>query len=254
MTGIQSPSLHHEGTPFLPCNYSPAHAGASAATAVGLPSSNRDAILKYLRVLPVPFAIARSLIVRHHYLHSLPGGTMLSFGVFVGKKLLGAVTLGAGPYLAYQIVEGAKPDDCITLTRLWLADELPSNSESRVLGMIMRSLRKETGLKFVVTYSDPANGHIGYIYQATNWLYTGLSSATPLYDIGNGIAFHSRTLAHSIGSHSIKYLAGNGVDVKIIPQAAKHRYVYFLDRSWLARLRVPTLDYPKKKEGYDGDR
>jgi hypothetical protein len=144
-------------------------------------------------------------------------------------------------------VDGAKPDDGITLTRVWLDDSLPSNSESKALGIVLRMLRKHTSLKFVVAYSDPAAGHLGVIYQACGWLYTGLSSATPLYDIGDGVARHSRSLAHEFGSHSVKFFAAHGVEVKTVPQAAKHRYIKFLDDSWCCRLKVPVLPYPKKE-------
>ena len=93
----------------------------------------------------------------------------------------------------------ATPDDVVTLTRLWLSDQLPRNSESKVLGISLRSLKRDTSLKFVLAYSDPAVGHLGIIYQATNWLYTGLSTATPLYDIGDGILHHSRSSRSSVG-------------------------------------------------------
>ena len=67
--------------------------------------SNPTAALHYLAVRPIPFVIAKELIQRNHYLHSLPGGTMLCFGIFMGERLLGALTLGAGPYQAYHLVE-----------------------------------------------------------------------------------------------------------------------------------------------------
>jgi hypothetical protein len=128
----------------------------------------------------MPFVVARKLLEREHYLHSFPGGTKLAFGAFLSARLLGALTLGAGPAYAYSLVDGATPDDCLTLSRLWLSDELPKNSESRFIGVVLRSLRKNTGLNFLVSYADPAQGHLGTIYQATGWVYTGLSQATPL--------------------------------------------------------------------------
>jgi len=199
-----------------------------------------------IMVRPIPALTAKELLVREHYLHSLPGGTKLAFGVFVGERLLGAITLGVGPFLGYCLVEGAKPEDCITLTRLWLSDELPKNSESRVLGIILRGLSKNTGLKFVLSYTDPAAGHIGTIYQATNWIYTGLSSATPLYEI-DGKVRHSRSFAASFGTHSIQYFAERGIQIKTVPQSAKHRYVFFIDKSWRSRLLVREMSYPKKE-------
>ena len=68
----------------------------------------------------------------------------------------------------------------------------------------------------------------------------------PLYDIGDGMPRHSRSLSHAYGSHSVRHFAAHGVDVKLVPQAAKHRYVFFLDRAWRERLRVPLLSYPKR--------
>jgi hypothetical protein len=210
-----------------------------------------DAIVMSLNIAPISQIDAKEILIPNHYLHSFPGGTKLSFGVYLDIRLLGALTFGVGPYLGYKLVKDASPDDVVTLTRLWLSDGLPKNSESRVLGLVLRSLRKETSLKFVLAYSDPTASHLGTIYQATNWLYTGLSSATPLYDIGDGIPHHSRSLAHQLGSHSIRYLTSQGIMVKTVPQMAKHRYIYFLDDSWRTRLLVPVLPYPKKEGDAD---
>ena len=169
------------------------------------------------------------------------------FPKFSRSRLLGAITFGAGPANAFRLVEGASPEDCLTLTRLWLSENLPSNSESRVISVCLRYLRKYTTLKFIITYADPAQGHVGTIYQASSWLYIGLSEATPKYDIGDGVARHSRSLAHAFGSHSLKYLSGHGLKIKILPQIPKHRYIYFLDQNYRNRLKTPALPYPKKE-------
>ena len=180
---------------------------------------------------------AKEVIVKNHYLHSLPGGTQLAFGVFLDRRLMGAITLGVGSFNAHSLVEGGSARDCLTLSRLWLADELPKKSESKVIGTVLKFLKKHTNLKFLLSYADPAQNHTGTIYQATGWLYTGLSDAMPLYDIGDGKPRHSRSLAHAFGTHSLKHFKRHGVEVKLVPQEAKHRYVQFLDRDWQDRLR-----------------
>jgi hypothetical protein len=171
----------------------------------------------------------------------------MAFGVFLGRRLLGALTLGVGPLNAYSLVEGATPDDCLTLARLWLSDELPQNSESRFLGVVLRGLKRHSRLKFLISYADPAQGHLGIIYQATGWLYTGLSEAMSLYDVGDGKARHSRSLSHAYGTHSVEHFSRHGIQVNLVPQQAKHRYVYFLDPSWQEQLQVPVLAYPKRE-------
>ena len=67
--------------------------------------STPSAALHAIRVKPLPFTVAKETITRHHYLHSLPGGTVLAFGVFWVSRLMGAVTLGAGPANAYRLVD-----------------------------------------------------------------------------------------------------------------------------------------------------
>ena len=159
--------------------------------------------------------------------------------------VLRALTLGAGSFNASSLVENAEAYDCLTLSRLWLSEELPKNSESRVIGALLRSLRKHTKLKFLLSYADPELGHVGTIYQATGWVYTGLSQATPLYDLGDGKHYHSRSLSHRLGTRSTRHFARHGVKVQRVAQQPKHRYLYFLDSSWRYRLQVPQLPYPK---------
>lgn len=221
-------------------------ADSTVADQVTGPGSSPRTALQSIRVAPVPLSVAKVPIVRHHYLHSAPGGTKLAFGVFMESRLMGAMTIGCGPAQAHCLVEGAERNDCLVLTRLWLSDELPHNSESRVIGIVLRSLKKNTSLKFLISYADPSQGHVGAIYQACGWVYTGLSSAMHLYDMGDGIARHSRSFSHAFGSHSLKHFARHGIEVKTVPQARKHRYVYFLDRNWQERLTVPVMPYPKR--------
>ena len=207
--------------------------------------------LQSLLVRPITIKVAKALLVREHYLRSLPGGTQLAFGVFLESCLLGALTMGVGPFNGHSLVEGAARGECLTLSRLWLSEELPKNSESLVIGAVLRALRKYTDLKFILSYADPVQGHVGIIYQASNWIYTGLSIAMPLYDMGDGKPHHSRSIGNTYGTHSVKYLQSHGVDIKAVPQTAKHRYLYFLDQGWQDRLRCPVLPYPKL-EAVDG--
>ena len=89
---------------------------------------------------------------------------------------------------------------------------------------------------YVVSYSDTGWGHNGYIYQATNFLYTGLSAKrTDTYQ-PNGL--HPR--AYDKNNHSNKMQTRN----------PKHRYVYIvadkrLRKKMLAELKYPILPYPK---------
>lgn len=198
-----------------------------------------------LQVMPVPSTVARILCERGHYLHSFPAGTRVCLGVFTATGLDGVVVLGVGPRFAHRLVTGATPGDGLTLTRLWLADALPHNSESYVIGQTVRWLRQHTPVKFLLSYADPAAGHVGIIYQATNWLYTGISQAQPTLDLGDGIPRHTRSVGSALGTHSVRYLRAAGLTVHRVPAVGKHRYVLFVDRRWRGRLALPVEPYPK---------
>ena len=172
--------------------------------------------LQSLRVRPISHRAAKGLLLRNHYLHTMPGGTRLAFGVFSGDRLMGAATLGVGPFNVHRLVAGSTRDDCLVLSRLWLADDLPKNSESRVLAVVLRSLARDTSVKFVVTYADPTAGHLGTIYQAGGWLYTGVSGPSVLYHLGDGVGRHSRTFGHSLRTRSLRYLTRHGARVSPI--------------------------------------
>ena len=101
---------------------------AHVATQPSDGGSRPTSSLQSIRVRPIPIKVAKELLVREHYLHSLPGGTQMTFGAFLGNNLLGAITLGAGPFNAHRIVDYASPDNCLILTRLWLSDQLPKTA------------------------------------------------------------------------------------------------------------------------------
>ena len=90
---------------------------------------------------------------------------------------------------------------------------------------------------YVVSYADTAWTHVGYVYQATNWLYTGLTKA--------------RTDIYAEGGHSRHYNVG---ETRRQPRSAKHRYVYLVGdrktkRLMRSQLRYAVLDkYPKGDE------
>jgi len=89
----------------------------------------------------------------------------------------------------------------------------------------------------VVSYSDTAMNHHGYIYQACNFMYTGCTKPRTDMYVPNGK--HSR---HYKGSEQGQFR---------VYRSAKHRYIYFctfnkkLKREWKEHLNYPVLPYPK---------
>ena len=65
------------------------------------------------------------------------------------------------------------------------------NNESRVLGLILRALRREGTYKLLVSFADPSAGHVGTIYQASGWTYLGTTDPER-YFLLHGVRVHSQ--------------------------------------------------------------
>jgi hypothetical protein len=181
-------------------------------------------------------------------LKSYPGGSLLNFGVFVANSLLGVAVLGVGPSNLHCLFEEAEPHQVLCLSRLWLDERLGRNCESRSLAIILRQLRQHQSLvKAVGAYSDPLAGHNGGIYRAAGFLYLGQSTAMPKYQLPDGSIYHSRSLSHGFGTHSLRHFQSHGVKVILVPQASKFTYVAFIDPTWRERLLRPPQPYPKRE-------
>lgn len=137
-------------------------------------------------------SLANEIIVKNHYLHR---GTpsSVAFGLYTPKGVLcGVVTYAtpASPSLTKGLVGAENKHLVGELTRLWVDDRVPKNGESFLIGSTM----KESGFEVLVSFADTKEGHVGTVYQATNWLYTGLSDRHKEWVLVGHEGKHSRHL------------------------------------------------------------
>lgn len=201
--------------------------------------------VKALIVRPVTPGAIRPLIIEHHYLHNMPAVCWRAFGVYADGELAGAVVFTPGPRQGFRVLGAGRPQQVATLARLWLRDDLPKNAESRILGVVLRDLRRDGRWKLILSYADPAAGHLGTIYQAAGWLYLGQGNAGSYLDIGDGTPRHPRTVYGALGANAVGHLRRTGIPARRCPVAGKHRYVFLLDSAWRWRLRQAAQPYPK---------
>jgi hypothetical protein len=193
-------------------------------------------------------AVALSVIVEYHYLHRECPCTD-SFGLFCKcGKLAGVVIYGtpSSSTLRAGICGEDEKDNVLELTRLWIKDGTPRNSESYLIGNTLKLVSKE----IVVSFAEIQQGHIGYVYQATNWIYTGLSAKRTDWKI-EGVEKHSQTIADQMTAAQVR--AKYGDKFSLVDRPRKHRYVYFncnkrRKRELLAKLKYSVLPYPKAQE------
>lgn len=196
------------------------------------------------------YEVATKMIVKHHYLHRATSCSH-AFGLFLNDQeaffpqLKGVIIYGtpSSSTLRSGICGEKYKNDVIELTRLWVDDSVPKNGESFLIGNTLKLIDKD----IVVSFADSAQGHLGKIYQASNWIYTGLSAKRTDWVI-EGIDKHSQTLADKYSAEQIRQLYGDKFSLK--ERSRKHRYIYFRGNKWRRKelcsaLQYDILPYPK---------
>jgi hypothetical protein len=198
-------------------------------------------------ILQVSHGWVKEMIVEKHYLHRMSQASY-AFGLFdrSTKELEGVITYGkpASPSLCNSICGEDESSEVMELTRLWTKDETPRNTES---WLIANSMKKVDG-DIIVSYADDSEGHKGYVYQATNWLYTGMGAGGYQWKV-KGENKHSRHLLDKYESiDEAKEELGDKLYREEISK--KHRYVFFnankrRKRELKEKLSYPIKEYPK---------
>ena len=184
-------------------------------------------------VIPIKYEDTKSLILNVHYAKRMPS-VSYAFGLYRDLVLQGICTFGspASPWLCKGVCGEEHRSKVIELNRLVLVNNKPNEASL----LIARSIALLPKPKVIVSYADVAQGHIGGVYQATNWLYTGATKA--------------RTdMAAKDGKHSRHH---SGDKTKRVFRSSKHRYVFMHGSKQQKRiltkcLRYGTEDYPKKE-------
>ena len=133
-------------------------------------------------------------LLNKHYAKRIPA-IEYAFGLFDGVILVGVMTFGQppSPSLKESICGKEYSNLCIELNRLVVNDGLEKNTLSY---FVSQSLKMIPSPRIIVSFSDINKGHQGYIYQATNWIYTGLSTNDEMLVDIEGKEVHFRTLGH----------------------------------------------------------
>lgn len=129
--------------------------------------------IREMIVKPITVKEARGFISTFHYSRTMPDSTRFVFAGYLGKKLAGIICygMGAGKAQYVKVLPDIENGQYIELTRLWCPNDMPKNTESKLIAESLKMLPDE--IKLVVSYADESKNHVGTIYQATNWYYLG---------------------------------------------------------------------------------
>ena len=203
-------------------------------------------------VEPIPTELTHPFILLSHYAHRIPPITY-AFGLYFGLNLKGICTFGrpiAHGLIKYAF-QGKYQDQFIELNRLVVVDKLERNVLSFFVAQALKMLPSPT---VVVSYADTAQNHFGFIYQATNWSYTGFSVDRADGFIKGLEKKHYTSISDHFGrgvkdkSEAMKRMYGDKFYYK--RRSRKHRYFYFIgnkkERNEMKTLIIyPDLPDPK---------
>jgi hypothetical protein len=194
----------------------------------------------------ISYQMAQEAVIANHYLHRKAPCTF-AFGMFDSvAQLVGVVIYGvpASSTLLKGICGPDESQNVYELTRLWVDDSVPKNGESWLIGSTIKQLDRE----IIVSFADSSAEHVGYVYQATNFIYTGLSAKFKDPKVRGLEGQHHATYANGLTNKQV--IEKFGDRVYWIERPRKHRYIYFnatktRKKVLLSKLRYKVLPYPK---------
>lgn len=200
---------------------------------------------------------AREYIATYHYTKTFPDSTKFVFAGFYQNSLAGIICygMGASKNQYTSLIKDIKKGQYLELTRLWSHDNMPKNTESKLIAESIKMLPSQ--YKLVISFADPTQGHVGTIYQATSWLYCGMSNKGKCLITKDGITKHTRLLGIYKMRHPELKEKTNKEIMDIYgftygESAGKHRYVKLRGtkkeiKTMKREVSSKILPYPKKE-------
>ena len=212
-------------------------------------------------VREISYAEAKNVILSTEWLGNL-GTTEHTHGIFFGRYLGGVVCFGrtAGTQVSRSICGSEHAEKVVTLCRGACVHWAHPHSASFLIAEACRQMAMKSFHVFVA-YSDPEAGEIGTIYQASNWLYCGMTNPTAKFRTPDGKIHDSRQvscLTRDRTGGTIKYKRSRAEQKEMLVEQGceffegtpKHRYVLFVGNRRIKRilrnaLRWEVLPYPE---------
>lgn len=173
-----------------------------------------------------------------HYSKCIPKSKIAKIGVWESNIFIGVVLFGVGATSDLVKRYGLMPNEGCELVRVALRQH--KTPVSRIVSIALKFLRDTfPGLRLVVSFADPEQGHHGGIYQAGNWIFAGNTQASDEY-IYKGKRWQGRSFRNShkgMEKHP---------DVQIVKGSSKHRYLMPLDDEMRKQILPLAKPYPKR--------
>lgn len=122
--------------------------------------------VKNIRVEKINKQAAKMFLDKYHELGY--SNCTIALGVFLDQKLEGVLTLGSPVVNSAGNFLNLKQHQIIELRKMYLTDICPKNSESRVLAIVGKLIKKNwPNISAIITYCDDSEPATGY--KAAGW-------------------------------------------------------------------------------------
>jgi len=208
---------------------------------------------KEIIVKVIPSKIANEFVKLNHYSGKVVQNSSLHFGAFLDNKLHGVLSFGSSldKSKTINLVHGTKWNDYLELNRMAFDDMLPKNSESRVISICIKLIKRNAPhIKWILSYADGCDCGDGTIYRASGFLLTLIKKNSDLFLLPNGKKIHSmtikssKTIINKYGNYK-RYLDTEYSGWKKL-EGFQFRYIYLIDKS--CKLSVPVIPFNKIDE------
>lgn len=156
-----------------------------------------------------------SIVINNHYSKTMPKNSKYHFQVFYKGEVEGAISLGYGIRPQIKTAWGnIEEGTSIEFDRMWLSDTPPKNSESKVISMLVKLIRKiDPKIRWIISYSDGTVGNVGTIYKASNFKELPPLKAD-FYILQDGTRVHPVSMYHKHKTRAWTYLQGIYPNIK----------------------------------------
>jgi len=173
----------------------------------------------------------------------MPFGKLVKIGVWEHGGFIGAIIFGRGANYRIGSPYGLSQDQVCECIRVAMRSH--HTPVSRILSLAIALLKKgNPGLRLCISYADDGQGHLGIIYQASNWVFVGTAEQDEIRIFGQ--IRHKRSISAEYGTTAIDVLRTFDADACWVKMAVKYKYLYPLDRGMRRRIMPLAMPYPKR--------
>lgn len=180
-----------------------------------------------------------------HYAKRVPV-IAIAYNVYENDVWCGVICYGWGANRFIASSYNKWNGQVLELVRVALNGKQKTTSEC--LSATLKELKNDAPcVDLIVSYADVDQEHKGIIYQATNWIYTGLvNDGGRANFIIHGKKIHPRSVHSKNWKESVEWLRDNvDKNVKLEMTKGKHKYLYALNKKMKRQIEKLSVVYPK---------